>query len=62
MVGVLRRERDSEMNWESEGIKCSQTVSDSAAEQKVLETRESLRASMGVVPESMAAMHPSGNF
>jgi hypothetical protein len=36
-------------------------MSESAAEQKVFETRESLPVSSGVVIESMVAMHPSGN-
>jgi hypothetical protein len=36
-------------------------MSESAAEQKVFERRESLPTSSGVVIESMVAMHPSGN-
>jgi len=35
------------------------TKSDSAAEQKVLETKESLHASTGDVCDSIFAMHPS---
>ncbi|KAL5126882.1 hypothetical protein HKD37_14G039408 [Glycine soja] len=44
----------------SERRKQSHTVSDSAAEQKVLETKESLHTSTGVVYDSIFAMHPSG--
>jgi len=39
--------------------KADHTKSDSAAEQKVLETKESLHASMGEVCESISAMHAS---
>jgi len=39
--------------------KAAHTKSDSAAEQKVLETKESLHASRGVVCDSIFAMHPS---
>lgn len=55
-------------DWEVEtierksvGMKRSQTVSDSAAEQKGLQRRERRHASTGVVCDSMLAMHPSGN-
>lgn len=39
--------------------KADHTKSDSAAEQKALETKESLHASMGEVCDSISAMHPS---
>ena len=51
----------SVMKQGTEEIKWLQTASESAAVRKVLETRESLTASTGVVRESMAAMHSSGN-
>lgn len=44
----------------SDGRKRSQTISDSAAEQKPLETSESLHESTGVVCDNILAMHPSG--
>jgi len=58
---------NEEADWESEmieiksdGRKRSQTISDSAAEQKPLETSESLHESTGVVCDNILAMHPSG--
>jgi len=39
--------------------KAAHTKSDSAAEQRVLETKESLHASIGDVCASISAMHPS---
>jgi hypothetical protein len=50
-----------EMKCGSESRNLFHTMSESAAEQKVFERRESLPTSSGVVIESMVAMHPSGN-
>jgi hypothetical protein len=65
LEGLLAREGNwdmiDEIKWGSDGRKLFQTSSNSVAEQKVLETRESLPTSSGVVLESMAAIHPSGN-
>lgn len=64
-MGALAREGECEMielmRRESKGRKWFQTASESAAERKVLETRESLQTSTGVVRDRMAEMHPSGN-
>lgn len=38
----------------------NQMVSDSAADMKILESEDSLQASLGVVNEMMFAMHPTG--
>lgn len=57
---AIKEECSEMMESKSEGRKRSQTASDWAAEQKVLETRESLHASTGVVRDRMLAMHPSG--
>jgi hypothetical protein len=65
LVGVLAREGDFEMiesmKRESEGRKWFRTTSESAAERKVLETRECLQTSIGAVRDRMAEMHPSVN-
>lgn len=59
---MLAREGNCEMIDEiSEGRKRFHTASESDAERKFLEMKESLQASTGVVLESTAAMHPSGN-
>lgn len=54
-------------DWEtmvcaSEGRNLSHTASDSAADLKVVETKESLQASRGVVKETIFAMQPSGRL
>lgn len=59
--------KDEEGNWErrvwkSEGRNLCQTASDSAADWKVDETRESLQASLGDVKERIVAMQPSGRL
>lgn len=52
---------ESEMiEIKSDGRKRSQTVSDLAAEQKPLQTSESLHESTGAVCDNILAMHPSG--
>jgi len=56
--------KDEEEDWErrvwrSEGKNLSQTASDSAADRKVDETRESLHTSLGDMKERIMAMQPS---
>jgi len=59
---MLASEEDCERIDEmSEGRKRFQTSSESVADRKILERTENLPTSIGVVRESMVAIHPSGN-
>ena len=49
------------MERQSGGRNRSHTASDSAADLKILDTRQSLHASRGVVSDTMFAIQPSGS-